>query len=146
MNDIALFQKKLNINTAITEFKKHEQVECPLTHHFADGQYIRECFLPKGTIAIGKQHKNGILNILMKGTIVLYMGEDQPVRELTAPCIFPTEAGSQKIVYAKEDVIFANTIPTHHTNLERIEQDAIINEYEVWLPGSDNRDNTEEHP
>jgi len=145
-NDIEIFRKKLDIKAATAAFKQMEQVSCPVTHHFADGQYVRETFMPAGTLVIGKKHRTEVINILLKGKIIVYMGEDEPIRELTAPCIFPTDAGVQKIGYIKEDVIWANCHPTEHKDLEKIEQDVIIGDDEdLLLYCSDDENNTEEH-
>ena len=39
---------------------------CPLKHSFADGQYVREMFIPKGVMIIGKIHKHSHPNFLLK--------------------------------------------------------------------------------
>ena len=43
------------------------QVECPLKHYFAPGVYLREIFMPAGSVVIGKIHKTEHFNIIQKG-------------------------------------------------------------------------------
>ena len=131
--EIDIFKKKLNFSDAIQSLKCLDQVECPVSHHFADGQYIRETLIPKGTIAIGKKHKTEVVNILLKGKIMIYMGENEPIKELSAPHIFTSETGVQKIGYALEDTIWVNCHPTEHTDLEKIEKDVICQDEDMLL-------------
>lgn len=145
INEIDLFKKQIDFKAVIAECRKHEQVECPVKHHLTDGLYTRETFMPKGAFVVGKKHRNETMNILLKGTILVYMGDDKPPKELVAPCIFSTPPGTQKIGYMKEDVIWVNTIPTKETDLQKIEQNAIIGENEIWLSGNDHQNNSEEH-
>ena len=143
-NELEVFRKKLNLKTAITEMKKMPQVECPVKHYFADGQYVREAFMPKGTLVIGKKHKTECINILLKGSIRVLLGEGGEVKDLTAPCVFTTEAGVQKAGYIMEDVIWLNCIPTKHTDLAKIEKDVIMGDDEVLLFSGEEY-NGEEH-
>ena len=40
------------------EFSKLEQVECKITHNFAEGVYARERFAKADTLIIGKRHRH----------------------------------------------------------------------------------------
>ena len=64
MKELELFKSKLGIPTLVKQLQTMDQVECPVQHHFADGQYIRETHMPKGTFAIGKKHRYSTMNIL----------------------------------------------------------------------------------
>lgn len=100
------------------------QVECPVKHHFADGVYTRETFMPKGTIAVGKRHKYKTTNILLKGKITVLNGSETP-EVLEAPCIFISEAGVKKAAYFHEDTIWLNVHNTTSTDIEEIEKEFI---------------------
>jgi hypothetical protein len=130
MNEIAIFKNQLSLKDLENEFLKHEQIEIPITHSFMGGVYIREIFIPKDTIVIGKRHRHETCNILLKGTLSIYMGRDLPVKTITGPCIFSSGPGTKKMGYSQTDVVFANIHPTEDTDLEKIENEFIIPEDE----------------
>lgn len=95
----------------ITEkFLEHPQVECPVTHNFAPEIYVREIFMPAGTVVIGHKHLTEHFNVILKGKCRVMIGDE--LKELTAPCTFVSGAGSQKIVNVLEDCIWQ----TIHSN------------------------------
>jgi hypothetical protein len=55
------------------------QTELPLTHHFSDGLYARECFLPANTVVTGKIHKHEHLCVLF-GDVSVADGTGEPTR------------------------------------------------------------------
>ena len=48
------------------EMLEVEQVHCPVKHHFGSGIYIREVFLPAGTLVLGHAHKEKHITIFFK--------------------------------------------------------------------------------
>lgn len=103
---------------------------CPLKHYFADGTYTREMFMPKGVVLSGKIHSHKHTNILMEGAIDVV--SDGELRTIIAPCIWVSEAGSQRTIRALEDTVFVNI---HHnvgnsTDLEEIEKNVISESFE----------------
>ena len=120
------FVKKLNIQEATEQLKKLPQVECPIFHHFADGQYLRETHMPAGTFAIGKKHRFSTINIILKGKLSVYNGENEPIMDIVAPAIWTSKAGVQKMAYFHEDTIWLNAHPTEETDINKIEEHFII--------------------
>lgn len=136
MDELTIFKKKLDLADLETEFLKlpdEMQVETPLVHHFADGVYVRELLIPKGTIIIGKRHRFETCNILLQGKISLYMGENIPVKTLKAPAIFNSKPGTKKMGFTHEDTIFLNIHPTSEKDLDKIEEEFIIPEEEFVI-------------
>ena len=129
-NELAIFKRKLDLIDLENAFSQLPQVETELKHNFSHGIYVRELFIPKDTIIIGKRHRYETCNIVLKGEISIYMGEDIPVKRLKAPCIFNSEPGVKKMGYTHEDTIFVNIHPTHERNVEKIEDEFIISEAE----------------
>ena len=105
MKELELFSKKLNIPKAIEKLSELPQVECPVNHHFAEGQYVRETHMPKGTFAIGKKHRFATINIILKGKLSVYNGENSPILQIEAPAIWTSDAGVQKMAYFHEDTV-----------------------------------------
>jgi len=118
----------------ITEkFLEHPQVECPVTHNFAPEIYVREIFMPAGTVVIGHKHLTEHFNVILKGKCRVMIGDE--LKELTAPCTFVSGAGSQKIVNVLEDCIWQtiHSNPDNETDVDTLEnryvtKDATITE------------------
>lgn len=100
---------------------------CPLKHSFADGVYVREIFIPKGTLIVGKIHKHSHPNFLMKGDVSV-MTEEGPKR-LKAPLSMISPSGTKRVVYAHEDTIWVTIHVTKKKNLEKIEKEVIAKTY-----------------
>lgn len=107
------------------EMMKMDQTldQFPLTHHFAPGVYAREMFLPAGHTIVGKIHKHAHLNIVSKGSVILSTEEGS--KELKAPCVFTSYAGTKRAVYIKEDAIWITIHVTDKTDLKEIEAELI---------------------
>lgn len=82
-----------------------EQTTMPLKHHFAPGIYMREIFMPAGTIVIGRKHKTKHLNVIERGSCY-YVDDDMKRHVLEAPCTFISDAGAQKVLYITEDCVW----------------------------------------
>lgn len=101
----------------------------PLKHSFADGIYVREIFIPKGTLIVGKIHKHSHPNFLMKGDVSV-LTEEGP-RRLKAPLSMISPKGTKRVVYAHEDTVWI----TIHFNqgdtkdLNKIEKRIIVKSY-----------------
>lgn len=119
------------IDGLVKEFLKEEQVECPVTHHFAPDIYVREIFMPAGTVVIGHKHLTEHFNALLKGKCRVIIGED--IQELTAPCVFVSAAGAQKIVNVLEDCIWQTTHanPDNTTDIETLESRYVIKDIAI---------------
>ena len=127
---LTIFKKQLSLVDLEKELLKLPQVEAPVKHSFAPGVYIRELFIPKDSLIIGKRHRYETCNILLKGELSIYMGPGIPVKRIKAPCIFNSRPGTKKMGYSHEDSIFVNIHPTNETDLEKIEDEFIISEEE----------------
>ena len=103
-----------------------EPAEAPVTHHFADGIYGREMFIPAGTMLTGKIHRFSTLNLLLKGDITVTTPDG--VRRIQAPAIFVSPPGCKKVGYAHTDTIWVNVHPTKLRDLASIEQKFIAPE------------------
>lgn len=105
--------------------------ECPVTHRFTDGCYLREIFMPKGTRIIGKIHATEHFNILLTGVVTVITAEGST--EIVAPYTFISKAGTQKIVVIHEDCIWQTVHITNKTDLKEIEKEVIVEDYSDLL-------------
>ncbi len=108
-----------------------EEADCPVTHRFSDGIYLREIFMPKGTRIIGKIHATEHFNVLLSGKVTVITAEGEECIE--APHTFISKAGVQKVVIIHEDCIWQTLHVTNKTNLDEIEKDVIVESYDQLL-------------
>lgn len=117
-----------DIDRLETEMKKHEQLDLPPRHYFANGLYAREIFIPKGTLLTGKIHKREHLNIISQGDISV-MTEDG-VKRIVAPFTMVSRPGMKRVGYAHEDTVWTTIHATDETDLGKIEAAMIATTYE----------------
>jgi len=77
-------------------------VECPVTHMFAKGMYIREIFLPAGALVTSKIHKTEHPFTISKGKVLISSGNNDWI-ERSAPFTGITEAGTRRVVAVIDD-------------------------------------------
>ena len=105
------------------------QTDCPVQHFFGPGVYIREIFIPAGTVAVGHHHKTAHLTIVLKGRIA-FPTEDGPVI-VEGPATFLSHPG-RKVVYALTDAVVQNVLGTDETDIEKIENE-FIDKSKAWI-------------
>lgn len=110
-----------------------DQHDCPLKHSYADGIYVREIFIPKGKVLVGKIHRHEHPNFLLKGDVTV-VTEEGGTERIIAPKSMISPAGTKRVVVANEDTIWV----TVHLNVdnkrdpEEIEKDVIVPSYEQY--------------
>lgn len=104
----------------VRELAKVPQTDCPVKHHFAPGVYLREIFMPAGTVVIGKIHKTEHFNIIERGRCAI-RHDDGRVEVLEAPLTFVSRAGVQKVLYIIEDTVWKTIHVTPETDLKQLE-------------------------
>jgi hypothetical protein len=83
--------------------------ELPTRHHFAHGTYSRELHLPAGVVATGKIHRYSCINIIAKGSLLIFTEEGD--YEVTAPFTFVSGPGVKKAGFALTDVVWITAHP-----------------------------------
>ena len=119
------------IKTLEKEMLKHDQVDIEVVHHFAPGLYAREMRVPKGIMLTGKIHKHRHLNIMSAGKAL--MVNEAGRHEVSAPFSFVSEEGTKRAFYALEDVVWTTLHPTDETDLDEIEREWIVDDYQDLL-------------
>lgn len=102
-----------------TALAAEEQLDCPVTHHFGPGIYIREVILPTDSYIIGHSHKSPHLNVMLEGRLTI-INPDGSHKELSAPQTFVSPPG-RKIAYVHERVRWQNIYSTDETDVETLE-------------------------
>lgn len=106
------------------------QADCPITHRFADGIYIREVRMPAGSYVIGHHHKSDHLNIMLTGHLTI-LNDDGTKTDLHAPQTFIAPAG-RKIAYIHDDVIWQNVFATEERDVEALDA-MFLDKSDAWL-------------
>lgn len=108
---------------------KGDSDQFPLKHSFADGVYVREIFIPKGSVLTGKIHRHSHPNFLMKGEVVVFT-EGKGREHYSAPMAMISEPGIKRAIFALEDTIWITVHVTGETDLKKIEDYVITESYD----------------
>jgi len=106
---------------------------CPLKHSFAPGIYVREIFIPAGTLMVGKIHKHEHPNFLMSGEVKV-ITESQGEEILKAPMSIISPSGTKRFLLAITDVVWI-TVHENSNNsrdLAEIEDFVIAKSFEEY--------------
>jgi hypothetical protein len=132
MNDIAT-KFRNSIDALETEMKKHPAVDITEKHHFSDGIYAREIFIPAGTMLTGKIHKTDHLNIVSQGKITV--ATEAGNKTVAAPYSFVAKAGTKRAGYAHTDTVWTTIHATQETDLDLIEREVITPDFGGLIEG-----------
>ncbi len=114
----------VGVNELEKQLAKLPQVNLPLRHIFTPGLYVREIFIPKGTLCTTKIHKTEHPFVISAGSVAVWTKEYGIVR-YAAPFTGVTKSGTRRVIYATEDTIWSTFHPTAETDLKRIEAQII---------------------
>ncbi len=106
------------------------QFELSTRHHFSDGVYAREAFLPAGSLIVGKIHRHRHLSIITRGDVTTLT--DDGVRRIIAhdrPVTFSTNAGMKRALYVHEDTTWTTFHLTNSQDLAEIEREIIAPDF-----------------
>jgi hypothetical protein len=123
-----------------------ERVDCPVTHRFSPGIYIREIFMPAGSFIIGERHSSRHENVIRQGKAALMIAGKNQIIDSTFT--FESMEGARKVLYILEDMRFMTIhaiSPVLHVLAEGSEEDRkkLVEHLESVLIDSD-RDEFEE--
>ena len=99
----------------------------PLEHKFADGIYTRKISCPPGQLLVTEIHKKDNAFFVMTGKLTI-MSEDGEVT-IEAPYYGITKAGTKRIIYIHEHVIWITVHPTNAKTVKDAEEELIAKSY-----------------
>ena len=111
-----------------------EPVHCLTTHRFTDGMYIREIFMPAGSLITSKIHKTEHPYIVSYGKVAVSIDGDD-WNEITAPYTGITNPGTRRVLYIIEDCIWTtfhriDGMKSEYNELGDEEKEDIVKEIE----------------
>lgn len=95
------------------------QADCPVTHYFGPGIYIREVTLPAGIFAIGHEQRFEHSNFILKGAVAI-VDEHGQLQVLRAPLFYVGKPG-RKVGYVIEETVWQNIFATEERDIEKLE-------------------------
>lgn len=106
---------------------------CPLTHRFTDGIYIREIYIPAGTIMTGRIHKHAHPNFLQIGKVKM-ITEAGKSQEIEGPSSMISSAGTKRVLFTLTPVIWTTIHhnPDNITDIDELEKMIAVNTYEEY--------------
>lgn len=93
--------------------------ECPIKHRFVPGMYIREIFMPAGSVIISATHKQTHPFVISIG-LVRVVSEHEGAVEYAAPFTGITQAGTRRLLYTVTDCIWTTFHPTDKCTVEEV--------------------------
>jgi len=111
-----------------------EPVHCLTTHMFTDGMYIREIFMPAGSLITSKVHKTEHPYIVSYGKVAVSIDSNDWI-EITAPYTNITKPGTRRVLYIIEDCIWTtfhrvDDMKSEYNDLNDDEKENIVKEIE----------------
>ena len=108
----------------------------PLKHTFADGIYVRQMSMRKGSIVVGAIHKHLHVWFLLTGHISVVT--EDATEDYIAPCYVVATPGTKRVIYANKESIFVNIHknPTNSQDISWLEKEIVakdFKEYEEYI-------------
>ncbi len=110
-------------------------------HYWINGIYVREMFLPAGTVAVGKIHKVEHVFMLTAGTVLLVSEGGTPMT-VDAPYIVTCAPGARRAATALTDATMIGVYRTDTRDVEQAERELIVDDPDADL----NAFNLPKHP
>ena len=118
---------------------KHIMTEskiAPIKHTFADGVYIRQMDMLKGSVVVGAIHKHLHVWFLLAGCISV--ATEDTTEDYIAPCYVVSTPGVKRVILANKDSIFVNVHknPSNTRDLDVLEKEIVAlnyKEYEKYI-------------
>ena len=100
------------------------QIECPLTHTYPEGLYVREIFAPAGSIITSLIHKFDHPFFLLRGKLTV-ISETEGLVTYTAPMYGITLPQTRRAILIQEDTVWVTVHPNplNKKNHEEIRND-----------------------
>lgn len=85
-------------------------VELPVVHRFTPGLYVREIFMPAGTLLTSRIHNTEHPYVVTKGRVSVFI-PDVGIQHIEAPYIGVTKPGTRRVLYIHEDTTWLTFHP-----------------------------------
>lgn len=114
-----------SIDGLAKELAQLPQIDCPLKHSFVPGFYVRQIFMPAGSLVISKIHKTEHPYVITRGKVSVWI-EGVGVQHIRAPFTGITKPGTRRVLYVHEDCLWTTFHATDKQVVDEIEHDVIF--------------------
>lgn len=114
------------------------RVDCPVTHRFTPGLYIREILIPAGTLLTSMEHRFEHPFVISKGKVEVY-SETEGAVIYSAPHTGITKPGTRRGILALEDTVWITFHVTDETDVEKIGEAILAPHFNPLLPDNNPR-------
>lgn len=112
------------------------RVDCPVVHRFTPGLYIREIFIPAGTLLTSMEHRFEHPFVISKGRIEVF-SENEGAVVYEAPHCGITKPGTRRGLLAITDTVWTTFHVTDETDVEKIGDAILAPHFNPLLPSND---------
>lgn len=123
------------LEAAIVASEKPRAV-CPIRHRFTPGLYIREIFIPAGTLLTSMEHRFEHPFVISQGIVEVY-SETEGAVIYRAPHTGITPPGTRRGILALEDTVWTTFHVTDETDVEKIGEAITAPHFNPLLPSND---------
>jgi quercetin dioxygenase-like cupin family protein len=132
-------EKVIELENALISIADEENIithqnskQFPLKHSFADGIYVRQMSMDKGSSVIGAIHNHLHVWFLLTGNISV--ATEEAVEDYIAPCYVIATPGTKRVIHANEDSTFVNVHknPSNTEDIQEIESELVSRNYEEY--------------
>jgi len=121
-NGAAVVQPGQQVDWLAYHLGKLPQLHLPLVHRFTPGLYIRQIFMPAGSVVVSRVHKTAHPFVVSQGRAAVW-SEDTGVQELAAPFTGITTPGTRRVLVIYEDCVWTTFHPTNETDLDKLQEE-----------------------
>lgn len=89
-------------------------------HHFSEGVYAKQMFLPKDAIACTHKHNYDHLSILAQGKVIVLFDDDK-FETYTAPACITIKKDMNHAIRALEDSVWFCVHATEETDVNKVD-------------------------
>jgi len=99
------------------------QEPIPTAHFLFNGIYVRQTFIPRGIVFVGRVHKVDHLFMVLKGSAEVTV--DEGVHRLVSGMTLMCKPGTRRAGITLEDTVFAGVYRTDQTDIKAIQDDIV---------------------
>lgn len=128
MKGLSFMPKILALEEKIREMP---QLDLPVKHYHIEGVYVRELFIPAGTVLTGKIHNKENISILSQGELMFSNG-DTGLKSIKAPYTVVDKPGVKRLGYAVTDCTFINVLRSDKKTVPELEEELVSDTFEQY--------------
>lgn len=128
------------LNLCDAEMEKYPQIECPVTHIFTPGLYIREIHMPANSIITSLLHLTTHPYVVTKGEFSVWY-HNIPTQRIKAPYKGITEAGTRRMLLIHEDTDWMTFHVTDKKDPDEIMEEITSNDFNPLIEKSNQKIN-----